>query len=233
MDKKEYDEILSHMRREMDDSAHDSLHVTRVLYAALDIAETEENVDYDVLTAACLLHDIGRKRQFENPEVCHAEAGAEMAFDYLLKKGWSEQKAVHVAKCIASHRYRGGNKPESIEAKILFDADKLDVTGALGIARTLIYGGRISEPIYILDDNGNIVTDETEVEPSSFFQEYKYKLNSIFGQLYTERAKNTAAARKKAMDDFYESLFCEIDETHKTGENRLSRILGKKGNFGE
>lgn len=78
-----------------------------------------------------LLHDIGRKEQFENPELCHAIAGSEK-----------------VKHCIKTHRYRKNNLPESLEAKILFDADKLDVTGAMGIARTLIYKGIVSEPIY-------------------------------------------------------------------------------------
>lgn len=57
----------------IEDSAHDKGHIYRVLYAALDIARTEQNVDRDVLVCACLLHDIGRKEQFENPALCHAK----------------------------------------------------------------------------------------------------------------------------------------------------------------
>lgn len=63
----------------MEDSVHDKEHIYRVLYNALNIAKTEENVDYDVLICACLLHDIGRKEQFENPSLCHAKVGAELA----------------------------------------------------------------------------------------------------------------------------------------------------------
>lgn len=51
----------------MEDSAHDKEHIYHVLYNALEIAKTEMNIDYDVLIASCLLHDIGRKEQFENP----------------------------------------------------------------------------------------------------------------------------------------------------------------------
>ena len=57
----------------------------------------------------------------------------------------------HVQECIRTHRFRGMERPESIEAKILFDADKLDATGCIGIARTLMYKGIIGEPLYSFD----------------------------------------------------------------------------------
>ena len=57
----------------MSDAAHDKQHVYRVLYNAVEIAKTERGANYDVLIAACLLHDIGRKEQFEDPSKDHAE----------------------------------------------------------------------------------------------------------------------------------------------------------------
>ena len=135
----EFQTIEAHMLDKMKDSAHDRYHIDRVLHFALDIAGTEKGVDMDVLLAACLLHDIGREKQAENPALCHAQIGGEMAYQYLTQTGWSMGKAGHVKSCIASHRYRGDNAQESLEAKILFDADKLDVTGAIGVARTLIW----------------------------------------------------------------------------------------------
>ena len=67
MTKETYSLLENYMLSCMDDSAHDREHVYRVLYHALEIAKTLTNVDYDILIAACLLHDIGRKEQFENP----------------------------------------------------------------------------------------------------------------------------------------------------------------------
>ena len=58
----------------MGDTAHDREHIYRVLYQAMELAKGEAGVDYEVLTAACLLHDIGRKEQYEDPSVCHAAA---------------------------------------------------------------------------------------------------------------------------------------------------------------
>lgn len=141
MTKDTYNLIENYMLSCMEDSAHDKEHIYRVLYGALEIARAETDVDYDVLIAACLLHDVGRREQFENPSICHAMVGAEKAYSFLLGNGFGESFAGKVKHCIQTHRFRKSMEPESTEAKILFDADKLDVTGALGIARTFCMKG--------------------------------------------------------------------------------------------
>ena len=150
MKEQEYRKIEEFMQDCMKegDAAHDREHVCRVLQAALKIAETEPEADRDILTAACLLHDVGRKEQMEDPSLDHAVVGAEKAKRFLLEEGFDPAFAGRVSACIATHRYRSDNPPESIEAKILFDADKLDVTGAMGAARTLLYQGALGEPLY-------------------------------------------------------------------------------------
>ena len=89
MNKEEYALIENYMRMCMEDSAHDQEHIYRVLYNALDIAKTEKNVDHDILIAACLLHDIGRKEQFENPALCHAVVGSDKAYRFLREHGFA------------------------------------------------------------------------------------------------------------------------------------------------
>ena len=111
-----YLEIEKYMLLCMNDVAHDSQHVYRVLYHALDIA-TEYITNLDVLIAASLLHDIGRDEQFKNPENDHAIVGSQMAFEFLLEIGWDKNKADHVKNCIATHRFRNNNPPESIEQR--------------------------------------------------------------------------------------------------------------------
>ena len=154
----------------MEDAAHDKEHIYRVLYNALEIAKTEKNVNYDILIAACLLHDIGRKEQFENPALCHAIAGSEKAYQFLLSHGFEMSYAEQVKQCIKTHRYRKNSLPQSLEAKILFDADKLDVAGAIGIARTLLYKGIVSEPLYSVLPDGTVSAGENDTAPA-FFQE--------------------------------------------------------------
>jgi uncharacterized protein len=217
MTKQEYREIESFMLDKMQDVAHDKYHVYRVLNSALDIAMHIGGVSMDVLVAACLLHDIGRDTQFTDLDLCHAQIGGNMAYEFLLSKNWSSEKALHVKECISTHRYRGDNLPQTIEAKILFDADKLEACGAIGIARTLIYGGQIGEPLYIYDENGKIIVDGGGAEISSFFQEYNYKLKKVYDAFYTDRAKEIAAQRQKTAIDFYDGLLAEVTNNYEDG----------------
>lgn len=191
------------------DSAHDSEHIYRVLHVATDIASHEAGVDMDILTVSCLLHDIGRKEEYEDPQLCHAAVGAEKAFRFLMQHNWEEERAGRVRDCIAQHRYRNDNRPERIEARILFDADKLDAAGAVGIARTLIYKGKVSEPIYTLKADGTVSDGEDDVVPS-FFQEYKRKLEKLYDHFYTRRGTELAQLRKAAAEAFYNSLLEEV-----------------------
>jgi len=88
MNRETYCLLEEYMLGSMDDAAHDKEHIYRVLYNALEIAKTEKDVNYDVLIAACLLHDIGRKEQFENPSLCHAMVGSNKAYHFLIENGF-------------------------------------------------------------------------------------------------------------------------------------------------
>lgn len=224
MNKNTYSLVENYMCSCMCDSAHDKAHIYRVLYHALEIAKTEICVDYDVLICACLLHDIGRKAQFADPSVCHAKAGGDQAYSFLITNGFSLRFAEHVRHCIQTHRYRKNNRPETIEAKILFDADKLDVSGAMGIARTLLYQGIVSDPLYSILPDGSI-SDGTDNESPSFFREYKYKLESVYDRFYTLRAAEIASHRRQAAVSFYHSLLKEVTDTYRLGQECLSDIL--------
>ena len=223
MKKETYLALETYMRQCMSDSAHDREHVYRVLNNALRIAEGERNVDYSLLITACLLHDIGRGAQLRDPSLCHAAVGSEMAYDYLLEGGFGEEFAQNVRDCIRTHRFRKNAPPESLEAKILFDADKLDVTGAMGIARTLMYRGAVTEPLYAILEDGT-VSDGSPEEESSFFREYKFKLEKLYDRFYTKRGAEMAKQRQNAAVSFYESLLDEV-RSGDCGQQVLSKIL--------
>lgn len=222
-----YSMIENYMSSCMTDSAHDKEHVFRVLYNALDIARYEKNTDLDVLVCACLLHDIGRKEQFENPDLCHAAVGAKKAYDFLIENHFDVSFAEKVSHCIECHRYRSGNTPQCIEAKILFDADKLDATGNIGIARTLFYTAQVSRPLYSLDSAG-LVSDGTADTTPSFFQEYKFKLEKLYDKFYTRRGNELAKQRQQAAVDFYQSLLKEVSSAYQLGREELSLLLDQK-----
>jgi uncharacterized protein len=214
MEKVMYEIIERYMYDCMMDSAHDSEHIFRVLYFSLDIASKRiEKINYDVLIASCLLHDIGREEQFKNHEICHAKIGGIMAKDFLLKNNWNEKDANHVKNCISSHRFRINNIPETIEAKILFDSDKLDVIGCLGIARTLMYKGNVGENIYTIK-NGEICFGEKKEDEESFCKEYNNKLKLLYSKFYTEEAKEIGKRQEEKAKAFYDNLVNQIMEAY-------------------
>ena len=225
MNKSEYGVIESYMLTCMKDSAHDKDHVYRVLMGALTIAREEPAVDMDVLIAACLLHDVGRPDQIADPTLCHAQVGAARAYDFLLSIGWNEQNAAHVRDCIRCHRFRKSDPPVSPEAKILFDADKLDVTGAIGAARTLQYNGALGEPIYSTAPDGAILDGSGDDEGDSYFREHCFKLSRVYDRFLTATGARMAAERQAAAERFYRDVLYEVRTTVEAGRRALEDAL--------
>lgn len=201
----EYKKTEAYMLACMQDSAHDREHVYRVLRTCMRIAKAYPEADREILITAALLHDIGREAQFRDPNADHASVGAEMAREYLLENGWKERRAALVAECIRSHRWRGGGQPASIEARILFDSDKLDVTGAIGVARTILYDGHVGAPLYEPEELEN----EDYRSEESFLTEYRRKLVHVYDRLITPEAKAIAEKRSRAAERFVEALLRE------------------------
>ncbi len=146
-----------------------------------------------------------------------------MAKEYLLTINWSEKDAECVNQCISSHRFRGNNIPETIEAKILFDSDKLDVIGCLGIARTLMYEGIVGDAIYAVEE-GEIRTEDGSNDKETFLGEYNRKLKKIYSKFYTEEAREIAHKYKKDAHIFYENLVAQINEAYNY-KNLLKTII--------
>ena len=210
MNKSMYDTIEKYMYECMKDSAHDPQHIFRVLYLSLNIAsKISEYKNIDILIASCLLHDIGREEQYKNKNICHAETGGIMAKEFLLKNGWSERDSEHVKNCISTHRFRGNNVPQTLEAKILFDSDKLDVAGCLGIARTLMYNGVVGNNLYEIK-NDKICFGENKNDKETFLKEYNFKLKNLYDNFYTKEAIEMAKNQKECAQLFYNNLIDQI-----------------------
>jgi len=119
------------------DRAHDLEHALRVRAWGIKLAE-EEGADVTVIELAALLHDIGRSGAIEKT---HAESSAGLAVNILNKTGYPEDIVLRVKEAIASHSREAGHEPKTLEAKILYDADKLDFVGAIGIGRLFTLAG--------------------------------------------------------------------------------------------
>ena len=205
------------------DMAHDPQHMYRVLKIAMDIADHEPEANRGILVVACLLHDIGRKAQHDDPSLCHAEVGGEMAYAFLTQEGLDTDTAEAVRIAIQSHRFRSKRAPESIEAQILFDADTIDVTGAIGIARSLQYEGNGMIPIYRVDNMGELLLGGAD-QPDSFLREYEFKLKRVYDRLCTKRGREIAEVRRQTAQRFHKDLVSEIREGHTTLGTVLSRM---------
>ena len=116
---------------------HGFSHVMRVLYRALVIAKEEGAVDYSVLIPSVLLHDIGFCSQAFR-RLGHDVTGAELAQKILLGLGYDEGTCRAVSHCVRAHKGKA-ETPQTLEAKILYDADVLEKAGLV----YLILGGKI------------------------------------------------------------------------------------------
>jgi len=195
------------------DPVHDFGHVLRV-YRMAERLGTAEGADLEVLRAAALLHDScgSAPDGDEYGRLEHHIASAVFAGEVLRQKGWPVEKIRAVQHCIRAHRYRSQNEtPETLEAKVLFDADKLDVLGAIGAARTIAYAALNSEPIYAEPSQQFIETGQKEEdEPHSSYHEYLFKLRHVKDRLLTNSGKELADDRHRYLCDFYSQLQAEV-----------------------
>ena len=189
--------------------SHDWEHTCRVYNLCLKIGQVE-GADMEVLKIAASLHDVGRPDQDESKgHICHAEKGEEIASAWLDKYQISGEQRANILHCIRSHRFRGTSRPETLEAKILFDADKLDAIGAIGIGRAFHFAGEIGAKFH----NPNVDPEETEpyTEEDTGYREFKLKLSRIKGRMLTVEGLRMAGERHAFMEMYFESFFQEYE----------------------
>ncbi|UCD41688.1 MAG: HD domain-containing protein [Chloroflexota bacterium] len=194
------------------DPVHGFDHILRVYRMAEKIA-IAEGADLEIVRAAALLHD-AQGSQTEGGEKGrhdHHHASSEFAEQVLHAEGWSSERIEAVQHCIRAHRFRDNTEsPQTLEAKIIFDADKLDVIGAIGVARTIAFDVVVNQPIYTEPSTQFIETGEKEPgEPHSSYHEYLFKLSKIKDRLFTGTARNLAEDRHRFMAEYFDRLGAE------------------------
>ncbi len=191
------------------ESAHDFDHVLRVLAIAERLA-IQENANLEVIRAAALLHDIARADEDRLPGSDHAQIGADRARRILLDRGATISLANAVADTIAAHRFRSDRRPETLEAKILFDADKLDSIGAIGIARAYAVSGALNQRLYGPVSSDAVATRDQRNSHHSAVAEFAVKLSKVRELMYTETARQIAEERHQYMVEFFRRLEQEV-----------------------
>lgn len=193
-----------------DDPVHGFSHILRVYNLALRLAQSE-GADLEIVGAAVLLHDAGDSVGGDTrPD--HQQAAADFAGQVLLAEGWPPVKIASVQHCIRSHRFRDpSEQPQTIEAKVLFDADKLDAIGAVGVVRAIAYAVLASQDLYTQPSDHFLRTGEKETnEPHTPYHEYLFKLQKLKERMFTEAGRVMAESRHVFMAQFFTQLLAEL-----------------------
>ena len=189
--------------------SHDWDHTERVYNLSMHIGKIE-NADLEVLKIAAFLHDIGREMQDKSEgKHCHAEVGSVFARDILEKFQYPLEFIDRVIHCIETHRFRGKKVPHSLEAKILFDADKLDAIGAIGIGRAFVFAGEVGAKVH--NKNVDIENTKPYTEEDTAYREFLVKLIKVKDRMLTDEGKRIALDRHNFMVKFFDRLNKEVD----------------------
>lgn len=196
---------------ENDGSGHDWWHLYRVWQLAKHIARQESGAKMLVVELAALLHDIGDWK-FNDA----AEAGPKAAREWLNSIDTEESITEQVEDIVRNVSYKGAmvkNHLPSIEGRIIWDADKLDAIGAIGIARCFAFGGHAGHKMYepsevpLLHDS---FEEYKKMESSSITHFYE-KLLLLKDKMYTKTGKQMAVRRHKFMEDYLKEFYAEWD----------------------
>lgn len=191
---------------------HDFSHVQRV-YALAERLASEEGADLFIVRLATLLHDIGRgleARIGPDPDR-HEELSAELAQPFLLELGLPVGLVDQVISAILTHRHRRGRVPGSIEARCLYDADKLDSIGAVGVARAYLWLGEHGRSVHYYPESwAGVDPANNAVENDSMQREWEIKLGRIKDGLYTATGRKLALDRHERMQRFLDDMESEV-----------------------
>lgn len=191
-------------------SSHDMSHITRVEKLCMRISEVEGG-DRTVIRLAALFHDAGIVKEHELGGD-HAIYGAEIANDFLSARAVEPAVIAHIVSCVRTHRFSRGIPAESIEARILQDADRLDALGAVGIFRALVSMGALRA----LKGTASIVKETsmnayTEDPLHGFFEYMEKKPFKILERLNTTTAREIATERLNIMHIYLDGLKAELE----------------------
>jgi len=190
--------------------SHDWEHTERVLKLALHICK-KEKADAEIIKYAAVLHDIARSCEDKSSgRISHAERGAELAGSILKRHGFDKVKIGKITHCIASHRFRGKEKPKTKEAKVLFDADKLDSIGAVGIGRAFLFAGEVGAKLHN-DKKTDISKTKPYTQEDTAYREYMVKLRKVKGRMLTREGRRMAQKRHEYMKNFFIRLNKEVE----------------------
>lgn len=190
------------------DGSHDLTHIQRVWRNTVAIAATEPAADTELLLAAVILHDCVPVEKNSPLRSQASRLSAERAREIVRPLGWPAARVDGLAHAIATHSFSAGLQPETLEARILQDADRLDAIGAIGIARCFYIGGRLQSGLYSPDDPAAEV--RTLDDRHFALDHFKAKLFQVVDGFLTPTGQAMAAERARTMRAFVSTFLSEI-----------------------
>ncbi|MCB0356552.1 MAG: HD domain-containing protein [Bdellovibrionales bacterium] len=189
------------------DCAHDYLHFHRVVNTAKKLAE-RERAEMAIVVPAAWLHDfviVAKDSPLRNQA---SKLSAEAAVEYLASIGYAEKYLREIYHAIEAHSFSANIPCETLEAKIVQDADRLDALGAIGVARCFATGGVLGRPLYAQEDP---LCEKREANDRSYTLDHFYqKLFKVAESLHTSTARQVAQQRVEVMKDFVQNINLEI-----------------------
>jgi len=187
-------------------------HTVRVWHNARRLARAEK-ADEAVVEYAAILHDIGRADEFAaEGQTCHAEVGAGRVPGILRSLGIEDEEFIrHVSGCVSTHRFRKREEsvPKSLEARVVFDADKLDSMGAIGVGRAFHFAGRVGARVH--NTSQEALNAPSYSREDSAHREFLVKLRRLHKAMLTDSGRMTAAERHEFMTEFFDRLGRETE----------------------
>ena len=199
-----------------EDAAHDYDHLMRVM-ALADRIQASEGGDLPTIWAAVALHDIGQERE-RRYGGDHALIGAELAAELLRDTSFPQHSIPAVQQAIKEHRMTGGVIPQTIEGRILYDADKIDCLGAIGIGRLYCITGRYNQKVYapvpddIVEPIDPLIIRSLRRRPAySPSIEFQLLFTDLPERMTTSTGRELARERFAYMQEFFTRLRQEVD----------------------
>lgn len=198
------------------DAAHDYDHIERVM-ALADTIQAREGGDLPTIWAAVAFHDIGQERE-RRYGGDHAQIGAQLAAELLTNTQFPQRAIPAVQQAIYDHRLTGGRIPQLIEGRILYDADKIDSLGAIGIGRLYTITGRYNQKVYspvpddIMEPVDPLVVRRLRRDPNySPSIEFQLLFGNLPERMMTATGREMAQERFAFMEEFFERLRQEAE----------------------
>ncbi|EGQ7797795.1 HD domain-containing protein [Vibrio parahaemolyticus] len=200
--------FLEFMQQEMQvDAAHDIEHVKRVVKTAKQLCD-EENADIAIVLPAAYLHDCFTYPKDHPNRKQSSAIAAKKAIAYLESIQYPQHYHDAIAHAIEAHSFSANIRPNTLEAQIVQDADRLDALGAIGVTRCIQVSTHFNAQLY--NDN-DMFAKERELNDKQFtVDHFQTKLFKIVDTMNTESAKLEANKRKAFMQTYLEQLHHEV-----------------------